>query len=138
MCVTTDARNGDLHHLIIGYTLLYIALFQILRYTPTIRGIFQRKTLLVMAGLLTILPLVVLSVEARCAISLQGLMFGAALMGPALTEGGRAVVGTVLQLVRGKTRLKDIPNCGFPWGCLTHYGDLMAHTYTGLELLFTK
>lgn len=148
MCVTTDARNGDLHHLIIGYTLLYIALFQILRYTPTIRGIFQRKTLLVMAGLLTILPLVVLSVEVRCAISLQGLMFGAALMGPALTEGGRAVVGTVLQLVRGKTRLKDIPNCGFPWGvllgicfvwvCLTHYGDLMAHTYTGLELLFTK
>jgi len=148
LCVTTDALAMSLCYLLVGYTLLYIALLGMVKHTPNIRSVFQRKTLLIIAALLTILPAVVLTVEARYAISLQGLIFGAALMGPVLEDGGRSVIRTVQKLMRGEMKWRDVSKCAFPWGvligiffvwvCLTHYGDLMAHTYSGLELLFTK
>ena len=148
MCVTTDAQDGSLGYLLVGYTLLYIALMTMVKYTPKLRSVFQRKTLLVIAALLTIAPLVVLTVEARAAIAFQSLIFGVALMGPVLENGGKTVFMTTRKLVKGELRLRDISECAFPWElligiffvwvCLTHYGDLMAHTYTGLELLFTK
>jgi len=148
LCVTTDALAMNLCYLLVGYTLLYIALLGMVKHTLNIRSVFQRKALLIIATLLTILPAVVLTVEARYAISLQGLIFGTALMGPVLGDGGRAVIRTAQKLTRSETRLGDASEHLFPWEvmigvffvwvCLTHYGDLMAHTYSGLELLFTK
>ncbi len=148
MCVTTDAGNGNLRHLLVGYALLYMTILTMVKHTQSIRSVFQRKTLIVFATLCTILPLVVLTVEARCTISLQGLIFGVALMGPLLENGGWAIITTAKRLVKGEIRLRDIPQCAFPWElligiffvwvCLTHYGDLMAHTYSGLDLLFKK
>lgn len=148
MCVTTDARVGNVRHLLAGYTLLYIALMTMVKYTPKFRSVFQRKTLLVIAALLTIVPLVALTVEARCAISFQSMVFGVALMGPVLENGGKAAFMTARKLFKGELKPRDISECAFPWElligiffvwvCLTHYGDLMAHTYTGLEFLLTK
>ncbi len=148
MCVTTDGGTMNLSHLLAGYTLLYIALLAMVKRAQNIRSVFQRKTLLVIAALLTILPPVVLHVERRYAIALQGMVFGAALMGPVLEDGRRAVIRTAQKLTRRESRLGDASKRVFPWEvligiffvwiCLTHYGDLMAHTYTGLELLFSK
>ena len=150
MCVTTDAGAGDLYYLLSGYTMLYIAILTMVKHTPKVKNVFQGKSLLVIAALLTIAPSVVLTVEARYTISLQSLIFGVALMGPILGDVGRSVCTTMRKLAKGelKLRLRDIPECVFPWEllvgiffvwvCLTHYGDLMAHTYSGLDLLFTK
>lgn len=145
MCVTTDARGGNVRHLLVGYTLLYIAFMTMVNCTLKLKSVFQRKTLVPIAMLLTIAPSIALTVEARWAISLQSLVFGTALMGPALVDGGVTAIATVKRLIKGKLKLTE---CTFPWGlligiffvwvCLTHYGDLMAHTYTGLELLLTK
>lgn len=145
MCVTVDARADNLKHLLTGYILLYIALMTMVKHTQRLKSIFQRKTLLVFASLLTIAPVVVLGVELRYAISLHSLIFGTALMGPTLSNGGASAVVTLKRLVKGELKLTK---CDFPWGlligiffvwvCLTHYGDLMAHTYGGIGLLFSK
>lgn len=148
MCVTTDARAGEVSHLLVGYTLLYLSILAMVKYTPDIKSVFQRKTLLVIAALLTILPNLVLAVEARVTISLQAMIFGAALMGPVLTDTVETLIVTAKGAARGEGKISDafkrtspwplVIGIFFVWVCMTHYGDLMAHTYSGLELLLTK
>ena len=148
VCVTTDACIGNPRHLLVGYTSLYLALLHMLKYSSNIKNIFQRKTILVIAALLTILPSVVLTVEPRHAISLQGMIFGSALMGPVLESWRRKVIETPQKLTSGEIKLRNISECAFPWAlligiffvwvCFTHYGDLMAHTYSGIDLLFAQ
>ena len=148
ICVTTDAMNGNLGHLLVGYTLLYLALVQMLKYTSKIKNVFQRKSLLVISALLTILPSVVMTVEPRNIISLQGLIFGTALMGPVLESGEKKIISISHKLANREINKTDISNCAFPWAllvgiffvwvCFAHYGDLMAHTYSGIDLLFNK
>lgn len=148
MCVTTDAMVGEVSYLLVGYTLLYLAILAMVRHTPDMKSVFQRKALLVVAAVLAILPNLVMSVEARVTISLQAMIFGAALMGPVLTDTVETLIVTAKGAARGGGKISDglkrtspwplVIGIFFVWVCMTHYGDLMAHTYSGLELLFTK
>lgn len=148
ICVTTDARSGNVAHMITGYTLLFVTIVEMIRHAPTIKSAFKLDTLLILSALLTIIPLLPLPVEARCTISFQGLIFGVALMGPILEDTAIGIVNGLKGFLRGEIKPKEFKGYKFPWTfligiffvwvCLTHYGDIVAQTTTGVGLLFTR
>lgn len=144
IAVSVDLQRNSLAMLVASYTALYISLYQLVM-AKTVKRIFSANTWLVLGIVATIAPLLVLSVEMRCAISIQAMIFGSALLGPTLPSLGRSIKNGVGQCIREKS-LSSLKGKNFPWAvalcvlfvacCVVHMGGLYAQSDWGVGMLF--
>ncbi len=144
IAISHDFGRNSLCGLVVSYTSLFISLYQ-LSNIKKVRDILQPKTLLLLGWITTIAPLLVLSVEMRCALSIHALIFGMAVLSPTLPAFGKSFLAGVKRIVKEKS-LIFLGEKKFPWTvvmclmfvafCVAHMGDLYAQSDLGLGTLF--
>ena len=144
-CISIDFQRNSIAGLTLSYTAIYLALYSAMRYTKKAKNFFNARFWLVIGCLLTVLPNLALCVEMRCEISLHCLLFGTAILGPALPDiFGEFAAG--IKLWHKEKTIKCLGEKKFPWGlvfyvifvliCIAHYGAMLAQSGLGENTLF--
>ena len=146
LALSVDLGRLSVLYSTLGYTLLYLAIITAVRSLRRLQDLFHAEFWLVAGAFASIIPVLVMTAEMRYAMSLQGMLYGIALMGPVLPcifstirKGGAECVST--------KSLSPLLNKTFPWElvfwavfillCLTHLGSLYAQSEGGASLLFS-
>lgn len=146
LCVSTDLARNSLAGLLVGYTALYLALYTAVKKIKQMKQFFKAELWIVLGVLASVIPAMVLTVEMRYAMSLQGLIFGVAILGPALPWLFAGIVGGIRE-IHNKKSIAVFAEKQFPWGivigvvfvlcCVTHMAALYAQSGLGMGMLFS-
>jgi hypothetical protein len=121
-------------NLFVGYTLLYIPFLIFKKRCTSVRRFFSAKMLIVLSFLLAIAPLVVLNIEMRCVMQLQGLIYSLALLDDTLWDGFKSFGKTVKECWATKS-LRCLGQKKFPM-TFAIYLFLMLFCFTHIASLY--
>ena len=131
-----------------GYTLLFVAIVIFFKRCKTIRNFFSTKTLMCFAFLLAVAPCIVMRLEFRYVMQLEGLIYAIALFDDVLWDGfmtfGKTVVTTfksksfktISQYALPKTFFKYLLFLVICFSFIAALNDISG-AYYGTEQLFT-
>jgi len=85
--LSPDGGNQSVSHLFTAYTLLYVTLVSCKKRCITIKQLFSAEILLILAFISSLAAVIVLSVEMRYAMQIQGLIFTIALLDDTMWNG---------------------------------------------------
>ena len=134
--------------LFIGYTLLFIALVIFFKRCKTVKNFFSTKLLMCFAFLLAVAPCIVMRLEFRYVMQLQGFIYSIALFDDVLWDGFKAFgktiattfksrsISVISQHALPKTFLKYIRFLAICFSFIAALNDISG-AYYGSELLFT-
>lgn len=145
ICLSTDLVRNSLTGLCMGYSMLYLALFTAVKGIKKVKDFFVGELWIILGFIASVIPSLVLTVEMRYALSLQALVFGVALLGPALPRFAKMIAVGFAECLKGKS-LRPLSEKQFPWGfllwgvfvvcCLAHIGTIYAQSSLGTNMLF--
>lgn len=79
LALSPDGGFFSFHRLFIIWSLIFVALLTVWRNCRTWKSVFSDGTVVVLAFFSAVIPLMVLNVEVRCAIQIQGLVMATAI-----------------------------------------------------------
>lgn len=95
LAMSPDGGRLGFARLSLAYTLLFVPFLIFIKRCTSVRRFFSAKMLIVLSFLLAIAALVVLNVEMRCVMQLQGLIYSLALLDDTLWDGFKSFGKTV-------------------------------------------
>lgn len=133
LTLTTDQGSNSLPFMILGYSLLYMAMYTAVKRIKGVKDFFCAELWIILAACASIIPLAVLTVEMRCCIFFQGFVMGIGLAGPAIPEAFGGARDTFMKL---RSKELTVSKLNFPWAfviwlvflavCLTHISTLYS------------
>lgn len=83
LCLSIDPeKNNSFHYLAFSYTLVFITFSYFIKSVKRFSDFFSLKIVLLFSSFASVIPVAVLTVELRYALSLQSIVFGIAILGP--------------------------------------------------------
>lgn len=144
--LSPDNDNRSALMLLTSYTLLYITFHSAVRQLKTIRQFFQKELLITLAFLATLIAPLVMTIEMRYALSIQGFVYAMAICGGSLERMAGQIAQTFKEIKRAKS-LKVVMDRDFPWGfaiyllfivvCFSFIAVLYETAEPGSNILFT-
>lgn len=140
-----DMRRQSFSFLTLGYSLFYIAVYAAFKRVRQWKDFLSVKTVVVLATLTAVLPSLVMTVEPRVTIGVQGFIFGIAILSESVSGStaaiGNAVINLFVKDKRGLEKSKTNPWVFIIWFiflvfCMMHIGTLYAQSNMGTEMLF--
>lgn len=108
LCLSIDTGVNAFHSLFIGYALVYMSVLTIVKQNSSCKMLFRLNNLIIFSALLSVVPVLVLSVEPRYALGLQSVFFGIAICGPCVPR----FISRVITNLREHKKLQEYK---FPW-----------------------
>lgn len=146
IAISDDGGNGALIPLLSCYTLVYLTIVTACKNIKKLGDIFCENFWLVLGVLASIIPILVMTVEMRFTISLQGMLFGVALLGPLLPQ----MAGSVWTFARRcwqEKSLRSLLEIQFPWAllgwvvfvlvCMGYFGAIAAGSNIGSNMIYS-
>lgn len=147
LALSPDGGSLSFSHLFVAYTLLFIPFLIFKKRCTSVRRFFSAKLLMVLSFLMAIAALVVLNIELRCVMQLQGLLYALALLDDTLWDGFRSFGRTVKECWTRKS-LRCLGQKSFPFTfviylmfmlfCMTHMSVLYDMIGLGPEIVLFK
>lgn len=146
VAISDDSGTGAITTLLPCYTLVYLAVVTACKNIKKLKDIFCANFWLVLGVLASMIPVLVMTVEMRFTISLQGMLFGLALAGPLLPQMAASAYAFVHQCWQEKS-LQRLRDCNFPWMllgwivfclvCMAYFGAISAGSNTGINMIYS-
>lgn len=133
LSLSPDGAYASVSHLSVAYTLLFVSLVSIKKRVRKVGDFFRSHLLLILSFVFAIIAIMILCVEPRYVLQIQGLVYAFAIMDDTLWDGFRSFGLTVKEAFNARSFkiLKDKP---FPYVfliyllflflCLSHMGSL--------------
>lgn len=136
-----DMGRFSAFFLVLGYSLVFVAVWNAIRNVHKWRDILNPNIFLAAAVLCAILPLIVFTVELRCAIGAQSIVFGLALLCDSFPNALNNLAYIVSRGRLGTKKVSAPLNLYIVWLvfillCMMHIGTLYAQSDIGTEMLF--
>lgn len=146
LAISIDFGKHALGPLVASYTMFFMAIYSAVKRVKTVKNFFCAELWLILGALASIIPPLVMCIEFRYALTLQGLIIGTAILGDQLILAGQSAKKFFRTLVLRKGT--EIGKMDFPWAfalwlvfvllCLAHIGGLYAQSDVGTDMLFSK
>ena len=146
LAISIDFGKHALVPLVASYTMFFMAIYSAVKRVKAVKNFFCAELWLVLGALASIIPPLVMCIEFRYALTLQGLIIGTAILGDQLILAGQSVTKFLRALVLHKGT--EIGKMNFPWAfalwlvfvllCMAHIGSLYAQSDVGTDMLFSK
>lgn len=133
LAVSPDGGKLSFSHLFVAYTLLFATLLSLKKHCTTLKHFFSLRALIVLSFVFAIAASIILNIEMRFVMQLQGLIYGVALLDDTLWDGFYSFGKAVRQCFKEKSLVilgkNKFPHAffmyiGFMLLCLAHMASL--------------